>query len=77
MLPNDPDTAAACEAAAHEAAEAGRARWSSCRRAAQVQGIAALAVHEPGRPLEADVVAMTRAARHARHAAVTSPPAGR
>jgi len=36
-----------------------------------VQGIAALAVHEPGRPIEADVVAMTSAARHARHGAVT------
>jgi dihydroxyacetone kinase-like predicted kinase len=36
-----------------------------------VQGIAALAVHEPGRPLASDVVAMTSAARHARHGAVT------
>ena len=38
---------------------------------AQVQGIAALAVHEPGRPLDSDVVAMTAAARGARHGAVT------
>ena len=38
---------------------------------AQVQGIAAVAVHEPGRPLEADVVQMTSAARSARHGAVT------
>ena len=38
---------------------------------AQVQGIAALAVHEPGRPLDSDVVQMTAAARGARHGAVT------
>jgi dihydroxyacetone kinase-like predicted kinase len=38
---------------------------------AQVQGLAALAVHEPGRPYEQDVVEMTAAARHARSGAVT------
>ena len=38
---------------------------------AQVQGIAALAVHEPGRPLDSDVVQMATAARGARHGAVT------
>ena len=38
---------------------------------AQVQGIAALAVHEPGRPLDSDVVQMAAAARGARHGAVT------
>ncbi len=49
-----------------------RASTSSCiPTRAQVQGIAALAVHEPGRPLDSDVVHMTAAARGARHGAVT------
>ena len=38
---------------------------------AQVQGLAALAVHEPGRSFEQDVLEMTATARHARHGAVT------
>ena len=41
---------------------------------AQVQGIAALAVHEPGRPLDSDVVQMAAAARGARTARSRSPP---
>jgi dihydroxyacetone kinase-like predicted kinase len=36
-----------------------------------VQGLAALAVHEPDRSFEEDLVAMTAAARHARSGAVT------
>jgi dihydroxyacetone kinase-like predicted kinase len=38
---------------------------------AQVQGIAAIAVHEPGRNFDSDVVHMTSAARSTRHGAVT------
>jgi dihydroxyacetone kinase-like predicted kinase len=38
---------------------------------AQVQGLAALAVHDPGRTFEQDVLEMTATARHARHGAVT------
>ena len=38
---------------------------------AQVQGLAALAVHEPGRGFDQDVLEMTATARHARHGAVT------
>ena len=38
---------------------------------AQVQGLAALAVHEPGRAFEQDILEMTAAARHARSGAVT------
>jgi dihydroxyacetone kinase-like predicted kinase len=38
---------------------------------AEVQGLAALAVHEPGRTFEQDVLEMTAAARHARHGAVS------
>ena len=36
-----------------------------------MQGLAALAVHEPGRPFDQDVLEMTATARHARHGAVT------
>ena len=38
---------------------------------AQVQGLAAIAVHEPGRSFDQDVLEMTATARHARHGAVT------
>ena len=70
VLPNDPDSVAVAEAAAGAASGAGT-KVVVVPTSAQVQGIAALAVHEPGRPIEADVVAMTSAARHARHGAVT------
>ncbi len=70
VLPNDPDTVRVAEAAAHEAEDRGIHVVVIPTRA-QVQGIAALAVHEPGRPLESDVVQMAAAARGARHGAVT------
>ncbi|RLV51159.1 DAK2 domain-containing protein [Nocardioides mangrovicus] len=70
VLPNDHDSAAVAQAAARTAADQD-VRVVVVPTSAQVQGIAAMAVHEPGRALEADVVAMTSAARHARHAAVT------
>jgi dihydroxyacetone kinase-like predicted kinase len=70
VLPNDPDSIGVAEAAAHEAASKGIHVVVIPTRA-QVQGIAALAVHEPGRPLDMDVVHMTAAARGARHGAVT------
>ncbi len=70
VLPNDPDSVAVAEAAAGAASESG-IKVVVVPTRAQVQGIAALAVHEPGRPIEGDVVAMTSAARHARHGAVT------
>ena len=38
---------------------------------AQVQGLAAIAVHEPGRSFDQDLLHMTATARHARHGAVT------
>ena len=38
---------------------------------AQVTGLAAIAVHEPGRAFDQDVLQMTSAARHARQGAVT------
>jgi dihydroxyacetone kinase-like predicted kinase len=71
VLPNDPDTIRAAEAAAIEAEEVGDVRVVVVPTKAQVQGIAALAVHEPGRSFDADVVQMTSAARGARHGAVT------
>jgi DAK2 domain fusion protein YloV len=70
VLPNDADSIGAAEAAAHEAEERG-VHVVVIPTRAQVQGIAALAVHEPGRPLESDVVQMAAAARGARHGAVT------
>ena len=70
MLPNDPDSIGVAEAAAHEAEEPG-VHVVVIPTRAQVQGIAALAVHEPGRPLDSDVVQMAAAARGARHGAVT------
>ena len=70
VLPNDPDSIGVAEAAAHEAELKGIHVVVIPTRA-QVQGIAALAVHEPGRPLDIDVVHMAAAARGARHGAVT------
>ena len=70
VLPNDPDSVAVAEAAA-SAAEAKGVHVVVIPTRAQVQGIAALAVHEPGRPLDGDVVHMTATARGARHGAVT------
>ncbi len=70
VLPNDPDSIGVAEAAAHEAELKGIHVVVIPTRA-QVQGIAALAVHEPGRPLDSDVVHMAAAARGARHGAVT------
>src|SRR3954453_13940455 len=70
VLPNDPDSLGVAEAAAHEA-EAKGIHVVVIPTRAQVQGIAALAVHEPGRPLDSDVVQMAAAARGARHGAVT------
>ena len=70
MLPNARDGIAVAEAAAAEARSAG-IRVAVIPTRAQVQGIAAAAVHEPARTFDADVVAMTTAAGHTRHGAVT------
>jgi dihydroxyacetone kinase-like predicted kinase len=71
VLPNDRDSIAAAEAAARTAREESDLRVAVIRTHAQVQGLAALAVHEPGRPFEQDILEMTAAARHARSGAVT------
>jgi dihydroxyacetone kinase-like predicted kinase len=62
---------AAAEAAARAAREESDVRVAVIATNAQVQGLAALAVHEPGRPFDHDVLEMTAAARHARSGAVT------
>jgi DAK2 domain fusion protein YloV len=73
VLPNDGDSVAAAEAAARAVKQAhdGDVRVAVIPTRWQVQGLAALAVHEPGRPFEQDVLEMTAAARHARSGAVT------
>ena len=70
VLPNDKDLIAVAEAAAQQA-RAGGVRVAVIPTRTQVQGLAALAVHEPGRGFDDDVVAMTTAAGQTRHGAVT------
>ncbi len=70
LLPNDRAVVAAAEAAAHQARERG-VRVAVIPTRAQVQGLAALAVHDPGRSFDDDVVHMSAAAGQARHGAVT------
>lgn len=71
LLPNDRDVVPAAEAAARIAHDDHGVRTAVIPTSAQVQGMAAIAVHEPGRPFEHDLVEMTAAARHARSGAVT------
>jgi fatty acid kinase len=71
VLPNDPDTRRSAEIAARTAEESGEVTVAVIATEAQVQGLAALAVHEPGRTFEHDVLEMTATARHARHGAIT------
>jgi uncharacterized protein len=71
VMPNDRDVVPVAEAAARIVEQDHGIRTAVVATAAQVQGMAALAVHEPGRPFEQDLVEMTAAARHARSGAVT------
>jgi DAK2 domain fusion protein YloV len=71
VLPNDADSVRAARAAAQTAEGDEGVRVAVIPTEAQVQGLAALAVHEPGRPFDQDVLEMTATARHARHGAVT------
>ncbi len=70
LLPNDADSIAVAEAAAQAARDEG-IRAAVIPTRAQVQGLAALAVHDASRAFDDDVVQMTSAAGHARHGAVT------
>jgi DAK2 domain fusion protein YloV len=71
VLPNDPDSVRAAQVAASTAENDEGLRVAVIPTQAQVQGLAALAVHEPGRSFDQDVLEMTATARHARHGAVT------
>ncbi|WP_432002915.1 DAK2 domain-containing protein [Streptomyces sioyaensis] len=67
LLPNDPDLRHTAAAAAEQARTEG-IRVALIPTRSAVQGIAALAVHEPGRSFDEDVVAMTAAAGATRYA---------
>ncbi|KAA1418538.1 DAK2 domain-containing protein [Nocardioides humilatus] len=74
ILPNDPDSVRAARVAASTAESDGvghALRISVIPTEAQVQGLAAIAVHEPGRTFDQDVTEMTATARHVKHGAVT------
>jgi DAK2 domain fusion protein YloV len=71
VLPNDGDTVRAAEIAARTAEAEHDVSVEVIPTQAQVQGLAAISVHEPGRSFDADVREMTATARHARHGAVT------
>ncbi|MCW2738562.1 DAK2 domain-containing protein [Nocardioides sp.] len=71
VLPNDADTVRAAEIAARTAEAELGVSVEVIPTQAQVQGLAAISVHEPGRGFDADVREMTATARHARHGAVT------
>ncbi len=70
VLPNDADSVAVAEAAASAARDVG-VRAAVIPTRAQVQGLAAVAVHDPARSFDDDVVHMTSAAGHTRQGAVT------
>jgi DAK2 domain fusion protein YloV len=70
VLPNDADTVSVAEIAARTAREEG-VRAAVIPTRAQVQGLAAVAVRQPGRSFDEDVVAMTTAASHTRQGAIT------
>jgi uncharacterized protein len=70
VLPNDARIVAAAEAAARQVRDSG-VRAAVIPTRAQVQGLAALAVHDPDRSFDDDVVHMSSAAGQTRHAAVT------
>ncbi len=73
LLPNDADSVKVAEAAARtaEADAGGAVRVTVIPSQSQVQGLAAMAVHEPGRSFEQDVLEMTATARHVAQGAVT------
>jgi len=71
VLPNDHLSLERAEVAARTAEADHAIRVVVLPTVAQVQGLAALAVHEPGRSLGRDIIEMTATARHVRHGAVT------
>ena len=71
VLPNDHDSVRVAQIAASTAEADYEMRVAVIPTTAQVEGLAALAVHEPGRTFDQDVLEMTATARHARQGAVT------
>jgi hypothetical protein len=71
LLTNERDVVPTAEAAARLAEREHGTRVAVVATRAQVQGLAALAVHDPSRSFARDLVEMTAAARHARAGAVT------
>jgi DAK2 domain fusion protein YloV len=71
VLPNDPDSVRVAQVAASTAEADHDVRVAVIPTTAQVEGLAAVAVHEPGRTFDQDVLEMTATARHARQGAVT------
>src|SRR3546814_16531265 len=65
VLPNDPDSVRVAEVAARTAEESGEVRVAVIPSQAQVQGLAAVAVHEPGRTFAQALLHMTAPARQA------------
>jgi len=70
ILPNGTENLKSADQVAAELRRTGR-RVGIIPTLAQVQGLAAMAVHEPSADFESVVVAMSGAAGHARHGAVT------
>ncbi|MEU4395844.1 DAK2 domain-containing protein [Kribbella sp. NPDC023855] len=70
LLPNDSDSIAVAEAAAAAARQDG-VRVAVIPTRAQVQGLAAIAVHDPERSFDDAVVQLSAAAGQTRHGAVT------
>ncbi|MEU4289190.1 DAK2 domain-containing protein [Kribbella sp. NPDC026596] len=70
ILPNDNDSIAVAEAAATAARQDG-IRVAVIPTRAQVQGLAAIAIHDPERSFDDDVVHLSAAAGQTRHGAVT------
>jgi DAK2 domain fusion protein YloV len=71
VLPNDPDSVRVAQVAASTAETDAAIQVAVIPTQAQVAGLAAMAVHEPGRSFDQDVLEMTATARHARQGAVT------
>jgi hypothetical protein len=69
LLPNDANTHAVARSAAREAAATG-VRVSVVPTRSPVQALAALAVRDPGRPFDDDVIAMAEAAGACRYGEV-------
>ena len=71
VLPNDGRSLRSAEAAARSTELDLGIRVAVIPTVAQVQGVAALAVHDPGAAFDRDVLEMTATARHTRHGGVT------